>query len=59
MIVRRRNWLYRLSGQAFVHTISFDKAVTVAKVREVLRKTVGNPLEIWAKDILDANLTHK
>ena len=59
MIVRRRNWLYRLSGQSFVHPISFDKAVTIAKVREVLRKTVGDPQEIWAKDRQDTLLNHK
>ena len=55
MIVRRRNWLYRLSGHAFVQLISFDRAVTAVKVREVLRQTVGNPLEIWAKDRFDTS----
>lgn len=59
MIVRRRNWLYRLAGHAFVQSIAFNKAVTAAKVREVLRKTVGDPQEIWAKDRLETGLHHK
>lgn len=52
MIIRRRTWLYRLSGQSFVQCISFERAVTATIVRATLRRTVGNPLELWGKDRL-------
>jgi hypothetical protein len=47
MIVRRRTWLYRLAGQRFVQSISFDLPVTASKVREALRHSVGLPVELW------------
>lgn len=53
MIVQRRTWLYRLAGQRFVQSISFERPVTASKVREVLRRTVGIPLEIWGRSSTD------
>ncbi len=50
MIVRRRTWLYRLAGQAFAQPISFDQPVTATKARDVLRRSVGNPLDLWGRD---------
>ncbi len=48
MIVRRRTWTYRLSGQDFARTISFDMPLTAQKARESLIRTFGTaPLEIW------------
>ena len=41
MIVKRRTWLYRLTGQAFAQLISFNEPVTAHKAREVLRRSVG------------------
>ena len=58
MIVRRRSWLYRLAGQRFAHSISFKQPITAAKVKEVLRRTVGAPLELWGStrdDVLSYN----
>lgn len=53
MIVRRRSWLYRLAGQRFVHSISFDKPVTACKVKEFLQRSVGLPKELWARSRQD------
>lgn len=50
MIVKRRTWLYRLTGQAFAHLISFKVPVTANKAREVLRRSVGDPLDLWGRD---------
>lgn len=47
MIAHRRTWFYRLAGQKFAHAITFRIPVTAAKVKEALRKTVGDPLELW------------
>ena len=58
MLIRRRIWLYRLSGQAFVQQISFERPVTAATVRRVLQKTVGNPQEVWARGLSDPVATH-
>ncbi|MGB0126859.1 MAG: hypothetical protein WBP72_04405 [Rhodocyclaceae bacterium] len=49
MIVRRRTWLYRLQGQLFAQTVAFDHPVTAAGARELLRRTVGAPLELWGR----------
>jgi hypothetical protein len=49
MIVRRRTWSYRLTGQRFPQTISFADRVTAAMARRYLRSTVGNPRELWAR----------
>lgn len=53
MIVRRRSWLYRLAGQRFVHSVSFDRPVTALAVRQLLKRTVGVPLELWARSRQD------
>lgn len=53
MIARRRTWLYRLRGQQYAQTVSFDHRVTAAKAREFLRRNVGNPLELWARSVSD------
>jgi hypothetical protein len=50
MIVRRRTWLYRLAGQRYPQSVSFDDRVTAAKARSFLRRTVGNPLELWGRN---------
>lgn len=50
MIVRRRTWLYRLEGQRYPQSVSFDDRVTAAKARSFLRRTVGNPLELWGRN---------
>ena len=50
MIVKRRTWLYRLAGQAYAQLISFDEPVTATKAREELRRSVGDPLDLWARD---------
>ena len=59
MIVRRRTWLYRLSGQSFVQSISFERPVTASKVRDALRRSVGIPLEIWGRNSADLLSLHK
>lgn len=53
MIVRRRTWLYRLAGQTFAQTISFEKPVTAAMARSLLQRTVGRPLELWGRKLDD------
>lgn len=59
MIVRRRTWLYRLAGQAFAQVISFEQPVTAAKVRDVLRRSVGSPLDLWGRSNSDLLSLHK
>lgn len=59
MIVRRRTWLYRLAGQSFAQVISFEQPVTASKVRDVLRRSVGNPLDIWGRSNNDLVPLHK
>lgn len=53
MIIRRRIWMYRLAGQAFAQAISFDHPVTAAKVRDVLRRSVGSPVDLWGRSNSD------
>ena len=53
MIARRRTWLYRLPGQQYAQTVSFDRRVTAAEAREFLRHKVGDPLELWARSVSD------
>lgn len=49
MIVHRRVWFYRLAGQSFAQTISFELPVTAVQARKALRRTFGSaPLEIWS-----------
>ncbi len=50
MIIRRRTWLYRLAGQPFAQSISFAQPVTAAMVRNVLRRSVGLPQDIWGRN---------
>lgn len=47
MIVRRRTWFYRLAGQHFARVITFRNAITVAKVKETLRRAGEIPVELW------------
>lgn len=51
MIAHRRTWFYRLAGQKFAHAITFRIPVTAAKVKEMLRKTVGDPVELWGRSV--------
>ena len=50
MVVRRRTWLYRLAGQMYAQLISFDRPQSSLSARMALRRTVGNPLELWGRD---------
>ncbi len=50
MIVKRRTWLYRLTGQTFAQLISFSEPVTANKAREALRRSGGDPLDLWGRD---------
>ncbi len=54
MIVKRRTWFYRLANQAFAETISFDQPVTAAKARDILRRSVGIPIDLWGRNNTDA-----
>jgi len=54
MIVRRRTWFYRLEGQRFAQAVSFNQAVTSARARNILRRVVGAPLELWGRARDDA-----
>ncbi|MBS1191159.1 MAG: hypothetical protein H6R10_2951 [Rhodocyclaceae bacterium] len=54
MIVRRRTWFYRLAKQSFAQVISFDQPVTASKAREILRRSVGAPLDLWGRNNSDA-----
>lgn len=49
MIVRRRTWFYRLAGQRFAHAVTFKMPLTATKVKEILRQTVGSPVELWGR----------
>jgi hypothetical protein len=42
--------LYRLTGQTFAQLISFNEPVTAHKAREELRRSVGEPLDLWGRD---------
>jgi hypothetical protein len=53
MIVRRRTWSYRLHGQMFAQTVAFDQPVTAAGARAILRRTVGEPMELWGRATAD------
>ena len=50
MIVRRRTWFYRLAGQMYAQLVSFDRPHTSASARMALRRSVGNPAEIWGRN---------
>lgn len=47
MIVRRRNWYYRLAGQHFARVITFRNPITATKVKAMLRRTDVLPVELW------------
>lgn len=49
MIVRRRTWFYRLAGQPFAKAVTFDIPLTATRAREVLRRSVGLPIELWGR----------
>jgi hypothetical protein len=53
MIVRRRTWLYRLAGQRYAQTVSFNVQVTASRARAFLRHSVGDPLELWGRSVND------
>lgn len=53
MVVKRRTWSYRLAGQMYAQFVSFDRPLTCASARLALRRSVGNPLEIWGRDKSD------
>ena len=50
MIIRRRTWFYRLAGETFAHAITFRIPMTAQKVKEVLRRSVGMPVELWGRN---------
>jgi len=49
MIVHRRTWFYRLAGENFAHAITFKNPLTAAKVKEILGRSVGVPIELWGR----------
>lgn len=53
MIVRRRNWFYRLAGQHFARVITFGSPITAAKAKETLRRTGAIPVELLGMLIVD------
>jgi hypothetical protein len=55
MLVRRRNWLYRLAGQLYAQPIQFDRPVTANDVRAALRRSIGFPQELWAEERTRSN----
>jgi hypothetical protein len=42
-----------LPGQQYAQVVSFDDQVTATTARDFLRRTVGNPLELWARNVDD------
>src|SRR5574343_2039821 len=50
MLVKRRTWFYRLANQPFAEVVSFDQPVTAAKAREMLRRSVGTPVDLWGRN---------
>ena len=53
MVVRRRTWFYRLAGQMYAQLVSFDRPLTAISARNALRRSVGNPLELWGRNKSD------
>lgn len=53
MIVRRRNWMYRLAGQQCAQSITFKQPITASMVKDFLRRSVGIPLELWGRASTD------
>jgi hypothetical protein len=42
--------MYRLIGQMYAQPVSFDRPLTASMARIALRRSVGNPLELWGRD---------
>ncbi len=58
MIVRRRTWSYRLSGDEFAKNISFNIPLTAQKARESLHRLLGAfPVELWGIQTTNAPLS--
>ena len=53
MVVRRRTWFYRLAGQMYAQLVSFDRPLTSTSARIALRRSVGNPQELWGRSRSD------
>ncbi len=53
MIVRRHTWFYRLSDQLFAQEIHFDPPVTASQARTTLRRSVGEPIDLWGRSNTD------
>jgi hypothetical protein len=54
MIVRRRTWFYRLAKQSFAEVICFDQPVTASQAKDILRRSVGIPIDLWGRNHTDA-----
>lgn len=50
MIVRRRTWFYRVAGHPFAQSVSFEQPVTASMARNILRRSVGTPLDLWGRN---------
>ncbi|MBA3902200.1 MAG: hypothetical protein C0522_00755 [Rhodocyclaceae bacterium] len=59
MIIRRRTWLYRLAGQTFAQLISFKQPVTASMARAALKRSVGNPMDLWGRSKNDLMSYHR
>lgn len=59
MIIRRRTWLYRLAGQTFAQLISFKQPVTASMARAALKRSVGNPMDLWGRSKNDLMSFHR
>lgn len=53
MIVRRRTWFYRVATEPFAQVISFEQPVTASQARDILRRSVGVPLDLWGRNNSD------
>lgn len=59
MIIRRRTWLYRLAGQTFAQLVSFKQPVTASMARAALKRSVGDPLDLWGRSKNDLMSFHR
>ena len=53
MIVRRHSWFYRLADQSFAQEMHFDPPVTASQARDILRRSVGEPVDLWGRSSTD------
>ena len=53
MVVRRCTRFYRLAGQIYAQAVSFDRPLSSLSARLALRRSVGEPLEIWGRNMQD------